>query len=560
MKTSNHWIALVGPELEENLGLRYLSSSLRNAGFATSILPFNLGQDLNRVLTGIRSAQQPPLLIAISLSFQRRATDCMALILALRETGYAGHITGGGHFGFFCRTDLLRDFGELDSICCGEAEEIIVDLARSVRDQLPLADIAGLCYRDANNNIVDNPLRPAPDISSLPWPDRQGERCTCCGHRIAALVAGRGCYGNCAFCCIAAWHRSNCANRPFRIRPVDDVADEIAWLYHEQGIEIFIFHDDNFFLPDKTDNLERLRALAGAIECRGVGRIATSVKARPTDITPEVVGIMKERLGLYRIFLGVENNSSQGLTTLRRGVMRGQNYNSMKMLMAHELFICFNLLLFDPDTTPETLLENMDFISRFGSAAFFFGRVELYAGTPLLARMQKENRCFGDYLGWDYRLKNDRIQRIFNITMQTFYNRNYPADSPVNRLQSTRHDVEICRFFHPERYKEQWMRAVNTLCKLLADDTVSRMKTIVDFVVGKGPEHDSEALVREISKEMYSLESSISLGAEQLRQEVHAAVGAPCLHAQPFSQTLNIAEPFENHIPITESTRKKLAI
>ena len=35
------WIALVGPELEENLSLRYLASSLQSAGFEARIIRFD---------------------------------------------------------------------------------------------------------------------------------------------------------------------------------------------------------------------------------------------------------------------------------------------------------------------------------------------------------------------------------------------------------------------------------------------------------------------------------------------------------------------------------------
>jgi octaprenyl-diphosphate synthase len=38
---------------------------------------------------------------------------------------------------------------------------------------------------------------------------RRGEPAACFGHRIAPLVGSRGCYANCTFCCIAAWHEQS---------------------------------------------------------------------------------------------------------------------------------------------------------------------------------------------------------------------------------------------------------------------------------------------------------------------------------------------------------------
>jgi hypothetical protein len=252
---------------------------------------------------------------------------------------------------------------------------------------------------------------------------------------------------------------------------------------------------------------------------------------------------MKERFGLYRLFLGVENDSSQGLATLRRGVERRSNHDAIETLIAGDIYTCFNLLLFDPDTTMESFADNLDFMSRYGSNPFFFGRVELYAGTPLLARMQQEGRCTGDYFAWDYRLRDHAVQRMLVLTMRCFYDRNYPPDSPVNRLQSARHDVEVCRFFHPGLYMRGWRSEVDALCQELAGDTVARLKAIAGFVKAGGPARDADELVEDFSRRMRRLESRICKRADLIRREVQAAVGASCCHAQPSPGALEIGQP-----------------
>jgi hypothetical protein len=66
-------VALVGPELEENLSLRYLSSSLMAAGFECRIIAFNFSCNLPEVLAALLAAG--PGLIGLSLSFQLRAKE-----------------------------------------------------------------------------------------------------------------------------------------------------------------------------------------------------------------------------------------------------------------------------------------------------------------------------------------------------------------------------------------------------------------------------------------------------------------------------------------------------
>src|SRR5262245_46348629 len=126
------WIALVGPEIEENLSLRYLASALRRAGYGAEIFPFNSGSALPGLVARITATDDPPLLVGISMAFQWRAPDMLALAVALKEAGYRGHVTGGGHFATFAAKEMLGDFPELDSICRQEAEETLVELARAV--------------------------------------------------------------------------------------------------------------------------------------------------------------------------------------------------------------------------------------------------------------------------------------------------------------------------------------------------------------------------------------------------------------------------------------------
>src|ERR1044072_6839350 len=76
-------IALVGPEFEENLSLRYLASSLSQAGYEAELLVLNRESDLPRIVDRIVHAPVPPSLVGLSLAFQWRAKDFLALAMAL---------------------------------------------------------------------------------------------------------------------------------------------------------------------------------------------------------------------------------------------------------------------------------------------------------------------------------------------------------------------------------------------------------------------------------------------------------------------------------------------
>ena len=248
------------------------------------------------------------------------------------------------------------------------------------------------------------------------------------------------------------------------------------------------------------------------------------VKARPNDVTHQVFRAMRDRLGCIRVFLGVENDSAQGLSTLARRVDSSQNHAAMQVLGDLGLYVCFNLLVFDPDTTVESLERNLAFMERFGDSPFNFGRVELYAGTPLLERMQSEGRCQGDYLGWDYALANPEIQRTFELAMSCFFPRNFAAHALANRLMGTRFVVEVCRFFHPEAFRPEWLCEARALSRELARDSAAGLREIARFARSPGGEPASAALVADLGGRLRRTEASVARRAFALERAVQESV------------------------------------
>lgn len=524
-------VALVGPELEENLSLRYLASSLAAAGFEPMIVPFNRSSDLPGVVGTVLGAGEPPSIVGLSLSFQRRAKDFLGLAVMLRKEGYAGHITGGGHFGTFACREILRDFPEIDSLCRHEAEETLARLARAIATAGDLERVPGLALRDVRGEVRMTGLPVPPDLATLPFPDRRGKPTQCLGHRVAPLVGSRGCYACCSFCCISAWHEQTLPGKRFRMRSAEDVADEMARLHAERRIEVFVFHDDNFFLPDRTASLRRIHSLGQALDRRGVRGFATVVKARPDDLDGEVVEAMKERLGLIRVFVGVETDSELGLRTLGRRVGSGENHRALELIERAGVYACFNLLAFDPSTRVEDVETNLRFMERFAEVPMNFGRVELYAGTPLLARLQAEGRCTGDYLEWDYPMADGSVQRIFDLAMSCFYARNFSDESAPHRLMGTRFCVEVAARFHPEAFREDWREQVKRINASLTRDSVAAMREIVGWVVRRGKrgrEREDEEFAGDLSRRLRAVERGIREAAGVLETEIQDAVrGAP---------------------------------
>lgn len=548
------WVALVGPELEENLSLRYLSAALGAAGWRVEIVPFNQPRDLPGVIQRISGAAEPPLVVGISVAFQWRAVELLAAAMGLREAGYAGHITIGGHFATFAATDLLRDFSEIDSVCRHESEETIVELLAAVARGAAVAGIAGVVTRDAAGEVVAGALRHPPDLATLRHPDRAGAPKQCFGHMLAPLVSTRGCYADCSFCCIASWHEQTLPGKRYRVRPPADVADEMVHLKRERGVEIFIFHDDNFFVPNKKKNLERFHALADALEARDIGQFGIVVKARPNDADLEVFRVMRDRLHALRSYVGIETDADQGLITLQRRLASKQNHAAIEVLRELDMFGCFNMLIFDPDTTMASLAANFDFMESAADFPFNFCRTELYAGTPLLNRMISEGRTRGDYLHYDYRLRTPEVQRVFEMAIEAFTPRNFGPGALHNNMGGWRLELETCRLFHADVFRPGWLARMKALHRKVGVDTVAGLRAIFQHVRTAKRELDM-GFVRELAPSLRAHEREVTGQWLALRAEMLAAVAAAKHDATTIGHD---ATPLQNAVPVDRTAPEVL--
>jgi hypothetical protein len=225
------------------------------------------------------------------------------------------------------------------------------------------------------------------------------------------------------------------------------------------------------------------------------------------------------------VYVGIESDADQGLDTLRRWAHAAQNKKAVEIIRGLDLYACFNLLVFDPDTTLDALETNVRFLRWASELPANFGRVELYAGTPLLARMQQEGRVTGDWMAWDYRLASEEVERVFKIAMTAFHARNFGEDALANRIMGTRFDVEVARHFHPEVFRREWLEEGRALSRTLASDSADGLDRILAHVRSGAPPHEDPALARDLATSLRSTEVAVEARCRALAEELLAAIG-----------------------------------
>jgi radical SAM family protein len=438
-----------------------------------------------------------PLLVGISVPFQLRAPELLRVASALRAQGYRGHLCAGGHFATFEHAGILRDTPALDSIVRHEGEQTLLELCERLYEGRPLAGTPGLVLRDGGALAV-GPARPLPSLDALAFPDRRGAAQDVLGVRAAPIVASRGCYADCSFCCIYAYADSAKGPR-YRMRSPENVVAEMKQEHERRGVRLFVFHDDNFFLPYLPKNLERGRRLAALLREAGLEGIGLVIKCRPNDIDAELVALLRS-MGMIRAYVGIETNSGEGIVSLNRRISADDNRRALAVLREHGVYCSFNVLLFDPEATLAGIETNLGFMAEHADIPFNFCRAEVYAGTPLKAMLQSQGRLRGDYLAWTYEMRDPRVELLFRIATAAFQGRNFKPDGLANLNMGIRFDNEVLRRFYPSQWHESWHASLVGLSRAIGEDSVARMREALGFV--RGVALDDRRRIKEFTLEL----------------------------------------------------------
>jgi hypothetical protein len=469
-------VALVGSEYEENLSLRYLASALEARGVRAALVPFSEPGQLEDVVRAALVLE--PLAVGISVPFQHRADELLALAGRLRARGYRGHICAGGHFATFEYASILRDVPALDSIVRHEGEQTLVELCERLLKGAPLAGLAGLVRREGGRLEIGEP-RPLPRLDSLAFPDRRGAPHDVLGVRAAPIVGSRGCYADCSFCCIFAYAETAKGPR-YRMRSPENIVAEMKAEHDRRGVRLFVFHDDNFFLPHAPKNLERYARLGALLREAGLDDVALVIKCRPNDVLPELFELLRS-LGMIRAYVGIETNSGEGIVSLNRRITAADNRRALALLRRLGVYCSFNVLLFDPEATLGGVETNLDFMEEQADTPFNFCRAEVYAGTPLEGLLRAQGRLRGDYRAWTYEMRDPRVELLFRVASAAFLGRNFKSDGLANLNMGIRFDNEVLRRFYPAAWDAAWHERLIGLSRRIGKDSVERMRAALAF-------------------------------------------------------------------------------
>ena len=446
-------VVVVGADFEENLGLGLIAASLEAVRHRVDIVAFQDAAHADQVVKKILARK--PSMVGLSIQFQHRAHEFLNLAQRLRAHGFRGHLTCGGQFPTLAWQEVLDNHTAIDSIVLHEGEHTVVQLADAVDKRKSLHEIPGLAVRDEKRRARRTAGRPLPaDLDRLPFPKRYRPHTSHVGVPFIPVSGSRGCWGSCSYCSITSFYRDarkHGGGRLLRLRSPRNIAAEMALLWHGAGgPSVFCFHDDNFLLPRPEDTLRRVTEIRSHLDTFGVGKIGLIGKCRPETLTSELAKELRA-LGVVRLYIGVENASQGGSDHLRRRTQTASVRPALQAARDAGIFACYNLLIFEPEATLDDIRENIAFMREHASHPVNFCRAEPYHGTPLHAGLVDSPNVGGSYLGWDYRIADDRTELLFRICAAAFRERNFAPRGVANRTMGLGYSVKLLEHFYDER-------------------------------------------------------------------------------------------------------------
>jgi anaerobic magnesium-protoporphyrin IX monomethyl ester cyclase len=282
------------------INISYLSASLKRAGFATCLFDTSFyaeqeGVELEKKKEDagifmpvdyesigvhlkeddlfkdfLRAVEnEKPQLIAFSIFSQAKSQNFDMANAVKEKFPDIPVVMGGIHVNV--EPEEVFEFSSADYLCLGEGEEALVELAEYLAEGKDVANIRNLVIK-TNGGIQKNPLRPAPHMDELPFPDWElfkpyhqygpfrGRL-----YKMALVEYSRTCPFDCHYCgndALRANYRDSgqLKGTGYRMKSPRRWIDELKFLKDNYGLEL-VYIVDGTFAAQKSSNLEEIAEL-----------------------------------------------------------------------------------------------------------------------------------------------------------------------------------------------------------------------------------------------------------------------------------------------------------
>lgn len=356
------------------LGLLYVSSYLRESGFAPNIFDstFSTRNDFESML--LTSGCN---MLGIYTTHMTRGS-VISQINAAKQLDYT-IIVGGPDSAGYPKQYLERG---ADFVVIGEGEatlaELLPQLSSGKKSFDNLKSIHGLVFKDSDGNIIETPRRDYLDINTIPWPDRKNINLdqyleawrSHHGETSLNMITSRGCRYQCRFCSHSVFGNIE------RRRAPDDCADEVEWIIDRYNPDQLWFSDDVF-----TMDHDWIFQFSAELQRRKIKipfeAISRADRMQDSQIIKELANI-----GCRRIWIGSESGSDRMLRAMRRGVTSEQIIRAVQNSKKHGIETGIFLMWGYEGETLEDIYLTVEHVKKSQPDIFLTTTVHPIRNTP----------------------------------------------------------------------------------------------------------------------------------------------------------------------------------
>ncbi len=246
-----------------------------------------------------------------------------------------------------------------DYVLCGEAEDALVRLCRSILDAEEVPEIHGVVRLDehrrllrSSQRLAKNPAWPELTLPARDLIDMEPYRkawVTAHGYFSANMVSSRGCPYKCNWCA-----KPISGNR-YHLRPASAVAEEMKLLKISAGVQHIWFGDDVFALDRHW-----VRRFAEEVSKRGAA-VPFKIQSRADLMSDTTVQHLKSA-GCAEVWMGVESGSQTELNAMEKGLALSSVRSARRLLGQAGIRACYFLQFGYPGETWAELQQTIEFV------------------------------------------------------------------------------------------------------------------------------------------------------------------------------------------------------
>ncbi|MCB2181748.1 MAG: radical SAM protein [Desulfobulbaceae bacterium] len=366
----NEWADFESPDAIP-LSQGYVLSKLKKHGYSGKILGDYKNRPLTPYLFNTCFQEHKPKAIGFSV-YEKNMNRVRAWAALAKKIDPQIPVVLGGPQTTFMPAEALKQMDEVDVLCRGEGEAVMVEIADALAAGRPLTDVPGICCRE-NGSIVETAWNfGSESLDDLPSPYLD-DTIDCRGKSRAILLSSRGCTSSCTFC-----YTPRACGRRVRFHSVDRVIAEMQSL-QRKGVNDFWFADPNF-----AYSRDRLETFLEAIIDKVPGATFWC-QTRYNLVDAELLALLK-RAGAHTLAFGLESAHGGTLKKIRKGIELDRMSKAIRLTQDAginvELFTLFGL----PGETLENAQQTLDFVKQHNvdiDGNSISQQLHVFFGTPI---------------------------------------------------------------------------------------------------------------------------------------------------------------------------------